>query len=194
MRHGKIFIVLAFACTRTPKRHAPAERNHFSDRPEPIEQGTDATGRSIQAKSDTGVGILRNLAGPNCSNVVDQSLDADAWYDAAAQACHPGSKRRSAVLLQAAIRNGSVDIDIPTGPNSSCWTAFAIVDRVLLPMLVDIVDKDGNARSMGKLWSTQSAIPSFGPFCALEENFRTLRLRAETTAAGKVSWALYSSE
>jgi hypothetical protein len=158
------------------------------------EPAVASVNRSEDAFSEAGTKRVEPSNTPNCLNALGANLNTDAWFDAAARACHPGSKRHDTAVTKAVGGDGQVTFDIPAGLMSSCWSAFAIVDDSLLPIRVELVDKDGLSRSLGVLSSNRGAIPSFGPFCALSQDFGRLRLRPDTVKSGRVSLAFYVFE
>lgn len=191
IRHWATLLLFALSCTRSSKKQSVTEFNQLPE-PKNLTQSLAATNRSLVIKREAGAAIVDHSHIQNCLDTVDEKLDPNTWYDAAAQACHPGSKRHSATVSRATVRDGQVTFDIPPNLKASCWTAFAIADHTLLPILVDIIDRDGIIQPLGVLSSNRSTIPSFGPFCALRAHFNTLRLRPATSAIGKVSLAFYA--
>ena len=129
---------------------------------------------------------------PSCLDAVDKNLDVDSWFDAASRVCHPGSKRIGDVVSVLLTRNGPVTIDIAERLSSTCWTAYADVDRRALPISVDIVDSFGLVQSLGELSATRNIIPAFGPFCALRSKFAKLRFRTGAGTDNKISLTFYS--
>jgi hypothetical protein len=128
----------------------------------------------------------------NCLDSVSESLPSDEWIAAAAQACHPGSQKLGATISKVSDGDGQFGFEIPIGPKQRCWTAFAVVDQNLLPTQVGIVEKDGLFHPLGVLSTSRSVVPKSGPFCALQGDFNSVRLRSIRGSVGNASLTFYS--
>ena len=193
IRDCAILILFAVSCTRSSRKQSMADLSHMPKTAGATEPAILSMAPSL-ASSEAGAKSAQLSSAHNCLDALDTKLNADTWYDAAAKACHPGATKRDGAVAKATGRDGYVTFDIPAGLGSFCWSAFVIVDQSLLPIQVDILDKQGLLRSLGFISSNRSAVPSFGPFCAFNQDFAKLRLQSATAKNGRVSLAFYVSE
>jgi hypothetical protein len=185
-------LAFAYACARSSRKHPLADPSYSRDAPLTTRPGPDlpvpdnnASPRSIPQ----GSGYTHTQG---CLGSVDDKLEVDRWYAAAARACHPGSKRQGAIVSQTTNRARPLVLDIPSEVRSSCWTAFVIVDRVATPIIVDLLERNGTARRLGEVLAARSAIPQFGPFCSLRGDSYKLRLQPSDSDSTRISVAWYA--
>jgi hypothetical protein len=90
--------------------------------------------------------------------------------------------------------DGQMTFAIPIGKGQRCWMALAIVDQKLLPIQVEILEKEGPFHPLGTLFAARSAIPKLGAFCALQGNFTSVRLRPNRGTFGNASLTFFVSD
>jgi hypothetical protein len=180
----------SIACARSPRKQPAAELS------QPPQRSSDAQAPSV-VPSGKNAGHA-SPAGPaerhtpSCVDNLDAGLDSEAWYEAAAHACHPGSTRVTGIISLPLNAPGPLTVEIPAELQSSCWTAFASVDRMQLPIAVDIVDVDGSSQLLGTLVLPHSAIPALGPLCSVRTRFHHLAIRPSRVAESTLSLVFYS--
>ena len=183
LRTGIVSLLLV-SCTR-PSDHrslteASREDSSFADNPS---VGPDSIRRVASAS------VPLDPAQPNavgCADRVSENLNPEAWFNAAAQACHPGAMRIGPPTSQTLDPGASTTFDIPSSARVSCFSAYANVAQILLPLVVEVVDDQNNAQALGTIRTTRVAIPDVGPFCPLRHGVQQLRFHSEP-AAGKIS-------
>jgi hypothetical protein len=189
---GRALTVLALAlgCTRSPRKQPPPTRN-----PRPQRTGPSAVSAALPEAPVTanGGGLAPILAtrGRGCLDAVEEKLGGDDWYDTAARACHPGSIRSSDVISRQLARAGA-SVPIPEQLREACWIAFASVEPRALPISVGIVDDEARVQALATLYAARSAIPAFGPLCALGASYDELRFQSAASTKSKLSVVFYS--
>lgn len=182
-------LAIAFACARSSRKHSLVEPR---DSPVTTLPGSVLPSQDNYANPKS---MLRGLGyshTPGCLGAVDDKVDVARWYEAAARACHPGSKRQGAIVSEMTNRETPLIFDIPSEIKSSCWTAFVVVDRVISPLLVDLVEQDGTSQRIGEVIAARSAIPRLGPFCPLRGDFYQLRIQPSVAGSVRISLAWYA--
>jgi hypothetical protein len=188
-----VAIVLAAAsCTRASRKRPLAEPAQSPGNQISIQQSGVSGNRIALPSNEAGSKDFDYRHSTNCLDLVDETLEAEAWITAAAQACHPGSKKLGAGVSKIAEGDGQMTFAIPIGKKHRCWTAFAAVDQNLLPAQVEVIDKEGPIHAMGTLSKVRSAIPQSGPFCALQGDFSSVRLRLKQGSRGQASITFFS--
>ena len=156
------------------------------------QRGTASDDRYGVAPSDAGLKGYDHRLLANCLDSVGEELPFDAWIAAAGQACYPGSKMLGSTISQVTGGDGQIGFTIPIELKRRCWSAFVVVGQNLLPTQVDIVEKDGLLHPLGVLSRRRSAIPMFGPFCSLQGDIDSVRLRPTTGSIGNASLTFFS--
>ncbi len=180
---------MAVACTRPSKKHSPAEpvqllEKQIETQPKSARIAPPASGSELQDFDEH--------HSATCLDSVSKLLESEAWIAAAAGACHPGSKRLGDGISKATDADGQITFAIPMVKRERCWSAFAVVDQSLLPAQVEIVEKEGSIYSLGALTTVRSVIPQFGPFCALQSDFDSVRIRSVRGAYGNASLTFFA--
>ena len=180
------------SCTRSSRKRTLTEPVQLPGNQDPIQQHIAPNNRGSVTPNDASLQDYDHHHSANCLDSVNENLPPDAWLTAASHACHPGSKRISATISKGSDSDGWIGFAIPFGPRQRCWTAFAIVDRNLLPTRVGIVEEDGLFRPLGILSTSRSAIPKTGPFCSLQGKFNSVQLSPTQGSSGNASLTFYS--
>ena len=179
-----IAILLLVSCTRPSGHQTLAEPNRGDS--------SFAGNPSLLPNSDRHVAsesVPVHPSPPNgvgCAGNVRENLLPEAWFTAAAQACHPGAMRIGPPTSQTLDPGASATFYIPSSARVSCFSAYANVAQILLPLVVEVVDDQNNAQALGTIRTTRVAIPDVGPFCPLRHGVQQLRFHSEP-AAGKTS-------
>ena len=180
----------SLACARSPRKQPAAELSQLPQRSAGAQAPSVVpSGKNASHASPTG---LAERHTPSCVDNLDAGLDSENWYEAAAHACHPGSKRAAGIISLQLNVPGPLTVEIPPELQSSCWTVFASVDRIQLPIAVNIVDADGISQSLGTLVLPRGAIPALGPFCSVRTRFHHLAIRPSRVAESTLSLVFYS--
>lgn len=156
------------------------------------QQQSVSADRDRVASSDAGLQGYDHRLEANCLDSVSEELPFGAWIAAAAQACYPGSRMVGATISRVTGGDGQIGFTIPIDLRRRCWSAFVVVDQNLLPTQVDIVEKDGPLHPLGVLSRKRSAIPMFGPFCSVQGDIDSVRLRPNAGSIGNASLTFYS--
>jgi len=191
----EIAILLLVSCTR-PSGHlslteASREDSSFAG---------DPSVRPDSIRHVASASVPVDPAQPNavgCADSVSENLDPEAWFTAAAQACHPGATRIGQSTSQTLDPGASTSFDIPSSARVSCFSAYANVARILLPLVVEVVDDQNNAQALGTIRTTRVAIPDVGPFCPLRQGVQQLRFQSEPAASktkGSVTLAFFATQ
>jgi hypothetical protein len=190
-----IAILLLVSCTRPSGQQTLAEPNRggssFAVNPSVLPDSD----RHVASESVSVHPSALNRVG--CAGSVDVNLLPEAWITSAAQACHPGATKIGQLTSQTLDPSSPTTFDIPSSAGVTCFSAYAIVAEILLPLVVEVVDDQNNAQVFGTIKTVRAAIPEAGPFCPLQGGARQLRFHSEPTAArtsGSVTLAFFARQ
>jgi len=134
------------------------------------------------------------VAANGCLRNISNALAPEAWFDAAANACQPGSLRLGVEQTQQVDRTDQATFELPERPSSSCFSIYTIVSPNLLPIEVAILDDKGHAQELGTLQTERAATPELGALCTLDAQVKTLRLRVARAKSGTIRLAVYGAK
>ena len=190
-----IAILLLVSCTRPSGHQTLAEPNRgdssFAGNPSLLPDSD----RHVASESVPVRPSPPNRVG--CAGSVSENLLPEAWFTAAAQACHPGATRIGQPTSQTLDPGTPTTFDIPSSVRVACFSAYANVAQILLPLVVEVVDDQNNAQVLGTIRTVRAAIPEVGPFCALQGGVQQLRFHSEPTAtrsSGSVMLAFFARQ
>jgi len=126
-----------------------------------------------------------------CTDSIQGELAPEAWFEAAALACHPGAIQVGPRLVKVIEPEKPLFVDIPNATPKSCFSAYVIVEQSALPLSVALLDDQNRLQKIGTLRSIRNAIPAAGPLCSLGGTFRKLKFAAEIGHKGTLTLAIF---
>jgi hypothetical protein len=142
---------------------------------------------------DAGQGQFPSRESSSCIGLLGNELAPEAWFEAAARACHPGAIQVGEAVTKTIDANGPLLLDLPDSVRITCFSAYAIADKNVLPITVELIDDKDQVQKLGSLRSTRNAIPALGPLCSLEGRFRKLKFSAAAGNQGTITLAFFAA-